>query len=1204
MPSCYTSNDQHQRLTVSVSALLFCILSHVVLILSFGSGTAFAKVSPPPGLEGWAPWVSEDLDHLQCAQRSSGHYCVWMSDLEIEVRGQSATLSYTVQMGKRGLAPLLDDHRLSIGEVNLIHDDGQPEPQVVIWRDKRAWVELAKGLHHLRASVTWDEQINSIKIPRDVARVKLSDQAGERSWVERDQEGAVWLKDRATRADSVNKERKTHPEATAKIFRVWRDEIPLKVETHLHLNISGKPREIVFGQLLPAGAIATDLESELDVDWVRDGLRVYVRPGKATIKLKAVFPNPVTTLSVPKVTGGEVAPQEVWVWHSQELLRSVKLSGLNEVDPDFTALPGKLRGGTHTWLASAGEKLVIEELKRGVSRRPSNKLRLERSLWLDLDGSGYSARDKIHGELRASSRLNVLSKGTLGRASMSSDGQTIPLLITQDHPVSQRNGKGLNSSADTPGLEGLELRVERLDLEADFRYSEHKADIPALDWSESMESLMVKLNLPPGWKLFTVSGADLCPDDWLTSWAMIDVFLVALITIGAYKLFGLFWSIIALLCLVLFHGDADFHLEWLSLIVGYFLLSNALANRLFMKLILVGFSFVTLQFVVLTLDLCKTDIRVAIHPQVDKENLAGFSYDSHHMNRKPSKSISRMSEVHINDVRGSWKKSKYGEVQVNRQLQLLDQNTVVQTGPGIPNWSWREHDIYFDSPVESGRAITITLIEPIWLRTLSASRALLLLTFLLFFLTRLRRLDWRQLRGEHSNESLSSHKAGATLLVFTLITLGGMISASAQESYPVQDPVQEQQQVVDDVNNTLNEGVKVNENSNTTLNHQVNLNQTASLRHKRQDSSVKAKDKSLLSLQPTAELMKEWRERMVAQNRCHGECIYLGDMNLSLKDRLIELTVMVHAERDSFVILPGTINDVQWKVVTVKESSLPLRVEIGKGDTSGGYITARVPRGVHLLKAWGSVLEVNSFDLAIHDLPKRLEVSLEGWAEENVRRGKVSPLLTFTREATVKAKAKRERDSRVNVDYSWFEVSRSLNLGPTWQVVTQVTRLSTDSVEEVILPRIINERVLSSELEVSPQGVRVTFDKGQRTVGYLSEMSPVAQLTLTAPDKVRWSERWTLNCGVIWSCETSGLNPVSLGGDSQASLTWRPWPQESVSVTVNRPISVVGAEVTANSVIYEFTPGDHLAKGSVTLSLNASRGGSRSLTLPDGAQLR
>lgn len=1182
------------KIPLQVIGLFFILYSNL--------GQAKDEHFVPPQLETWHQWVNHDLDHLECAQREGSHQCVWPSKLELTLGDRSAVFKYRISMGQEGLAPILDDERLSIQELSLVGEGDKKEPQIVVWRSRRAWVHLPKGEHLLLMTVRWNDELDTIKIPKNLALVNLRDQSGKRTWIERDQEGAVWIKARkqvsglTSHADlSGDQNSSTH------IFRVWRDEIPLKLETHIQLNISGKPRELTLGSLLPAGALITHLDSPFEADWVQEGLRVYVKPGKSTIKLNAVFPESPTEIKVPQVQGAQVAANEVWVWHRQELLRSARLSGLNEVDPDFTALPKELKGGAYTWLATPGDTLTIEELKRGVHRRPSNSLSLDRTLWLDLDGRGFTARDELNGQLKASSRLNVKTRGALGRATLKSQGQSLPLLITKD----VHHDKSVEA-----GEEGVEIRVEELNLKADFRYPDAQERIIALDWSEPMNKLTVKINLPPGWGLFSVQGG-VSDSDWLTSWAMVDIFLLALVAIGVFKLFGLAWSILALVCLILYHKDASLYLEWLSVLVTYFLLSMALKHRLFIKITGMAFFVMCLYFSVFVLTLCKTDIRRAIHPQIPSEAL--FSHRTSSMDLSISEEeesdysyIQRKSTpMYRQSKKGGYSKQKeqsnYGEVDLSRQLQLLDQNAVVQTGSGIPSWQWESHYVNFEAPIEPGRELKLGLMSPMWSRSFLALRAIALLTYLFFFLSCLKSLPWTKNPSEHGGgptQKKSQVTQNAMLLVMLSVvsTLFLMTKLAAAEEVPPGEVPQENVNVQTQTQTQMEFNIQQSS-------HTENMMTRAGMIHPSDQRLISSDHGALVTSFPTDELLKQWRQRLLEEDRCEGECIYIGDLKLVIKELQISVEVQVHAERASFFILPGSIGDVSWEKIQSAGKDLPLRAERSH-NADKSFITVRVPQGISSVVAKGDLQDIESFELAFKDLPKRLITDLEGWQLETQRLGKVTPVLTLTRDRRVdlkKSSASRELGSRVNVDDSWFEVSRSLNLGPTWQMITQVTRIQSEEPQELKLPLIAGERVLSSEHEVIEQEVRLSFAEGQNTVGYLSELSQVAELELKAPRGVRWSEKWTLNCGVIWSCEAKGLNPISLGGGSQASLSWRPWPGESVNLSVTRPQGVKGAEVTMKKGKYRFEPSGQLAAGQVDLTLVASRGTTRTLTLPKEA---
>ena len=1177
--------DQQSLSDKKFSPLLYWLIKLKVFVLigvvgiSLSSISLYASPTHAPGYESWSEWISADLDYLDCAQRSKQHHCQWISQLEIRLSSeQSAVLHYVIYVGKKSLVPLVKDSRVSLSTVKLIKDTAEAQDLVLVWKNGTAWVELEAGAHQVQAHLKWNVAIDRLKIPNQIARVKVIDEKGERTWVDRDQEGAIWLNERSIMTPA---EQSPQQESNVQIFRIWTDEVPLKLETHIQLNVSGTAREQVISGLQMKGAVNTHLKSSLEVDWVKEGLRVYLKPGQSTIKLMSVFPNSPQKLTVPTVKGSQVASHEVWVWHRREQLRRVKLSGLEEVDPEFTALPQSLGGGAHTWLAKPGETLFIEELQRGVKVRPPNELSVQRKLWLDLDGVGFTAQDHIGGSLNSSSRLNVLSTSTLGRASLELNQASIPLLITRD---------------EKKQLDGVEIRSEDLSVYADFRYPNLSYKIPALDWSVPVNSLSVTLNLPPSWRLFSLGDGAYSSDDWLSSWGMRDLFFVALITIVFLKLFGYGWAALALLSLVLFHKDAYIYQELLSISVGFFLLKASLETGVFSRLVSFAFAVVFLGFVLSTMSLGQKDFRTALHPQLDRGHYYEQEYDSYRYMRTPKRDV--MQKVGVKYSKGQ---RKYGELDLNEQLQKLDQNAVVQTGPGIPNWTCRKYEIAFDAPIEPNRSLALTLIPPFWTRLAFLLRSVSLLGILVMLLVKLKALPWKRLTTEKQkskSDTKQQLQVNLILFVFSLVIIPVQL-LHADELQPPPIPTPKVQLEIQD-------GTVVNDQN--IVSHPPSTGQKA-----KQLGVSNQQNTARHEIQPSPQLVSEWKDRLKKAKTCQGECIYVGDMNLSFDHEQATIKVVIHAEKDSLFVLPGTSEVIHWEEAKIAEELLPMRLEkrLDNGDVQ--QVAVRIPKGVHLMVAQGRLPERDQLSIILGDIPKTLSLNLKTWVEESNRNGKVSSLINLKRlsqsqrpqDNQSQQASLEKRFEKVGMDYSWFNVKKSLNFGPIWQIVTHIERKNSSQAEEIVLPLIKGERVLSSEHEISGEGVIVSFASGQSKASYLSELTPVTQLKLNA-SKARWTETWTLNCGILWRCQSSGLNPVSLGGDSsggsQASLTWRPWPGESVMISISRPQSIKGSQITVNDFSYVFKPSTHLARGEISINLTASKGGSKELTLPKGAR--
>ena len=52
------------------------------------------------------------------------------------------------------------------------------------------------------------------------------------------------------------------------------------------------------------------------------------------------------------------------------------------------------------------------------------------------------------------------------------------------------------------------------------------------------DDLQVTLNLPPGWRLFALFGADRVDGDWLTAWTLLDLFLLLIFALAVLRLWG------------------------------------------------------------------------------------------------------------------------------------------------------------------------------------------------------------------------------------------------------------------------------------------------------------------------------------------------------------------------------------------------------------------------------------------------------------------------------------------------------------------------------------------------------------------------------------------------------------------------------------------------------------------------------------------
>ena len=132
--------------------------------------------------------------------------------------------------------------------------------------------------------------------------------------------------------------------------------------------------------------------------------------------------------------------EEIWVFDPAPAIRVVTLEGLASIDPSQTQLPPEWMS-LATYAAKPGDTLKLVEQRRGNADPEPDQLRLDRHLWLDVDGGGWTVRDSIQGGISRSWRLEMPAPTVLGRASVNGREQPLTRLGTAAAPgVEVRQG--------------------------------------------------------------------------------------------------------------------------------------------------------------------------------------------------------------------------------------------------------------------------------------------------------------------------------------------------------------------------------------------------------------------------------------------------------------------------------------------------------------------------------------------------------------------------------------------------------------------------------------------------------------------------------------------------------------------------------------------------------------------------------------------
>jgi hypothetical protein len=541
----------------------------LALLLAFPTAALavpFAETGAPPELERWSNWVLYGEEHYRCPMGPDGYspsYCVLPVTLSLDLSDSGGTFKgvWTVRGGRRNVK-LPGDAKSWPGEV--IEGSGLFSDRISVGNDGGPAAVLDEGTHDISGSWRWTQLPETVTVPLGpFPSVTVNGKPLEFPETDMDWNSGtarIWLKDPAAPPPPAGEEA---PPAgregdfiDVRVARLVRDDQPLSVTTRARITVSGEPREeLVPGLLLPGGR-PVSLRSPLPARLTSEGLRIQVRPGSYDVFIesrqtgegaRAAAPgdSPAPSAESSPAPGGGAPPssvggtevlgpvsgifgQEYWAFQSDPILRQAEVEGAVQIDASQADIPWT---GLPVYAVGEGESLTVTTLRRGDPDPGPNLLHLSRECWLDYGGGALTCRDLLQGQMRRDWRLTADPPFEIGQATLNGEPQVITW---------QKNSKG----EDAPGLQ---LRRGMVDLQADLRINDFSGDFPAAGWDQALSTGNAVVNLPPGWKLVNVSGADASGGDrlpaaWRDRWTTLDLFIVLVIVFATWRLLGLPWA--------------------------------------------------------------------------------------------------------------------------------------------------------------------------------------------------------------------------------------------------------------------------------------------------------------------------------------------------------------------------------------------------------------------------------------------------------------------------------------------------------------------------------------------------------------------------------------------------------------------------------------------------------------------------------------
>jgi hypothetical protein len=657
--------------------------------------TAAGKEIPAP-LKIWEEWATWNDRHVACPtpyQDPNRPLCFWPSRLHLDLKQTGGRFDLVLTVFHGTWVPLPGgkeawpmDVRSGTGAVPVVEHGGRPG------------LRLAPGTHRLSGGYRWNELPQRLAMPREIGMLALTLEGKTVEAPVWDAEGFLWLK--RTRSEQADKDF-----LGVKVYRVIEDGIPMSLRSEIELSVSGKSREIALGSILPAGWQLAMVDSPIPVAVDDQGkMKAQVHAGKWIVRADAFRLDHAAEV---KYADGitPAVPDELIAFRSQPSLRLVEVTGVPSIDVSQTTFPDKWRElPVYRWETTSAFRL--EERMRGMGLQKPEGLTIQRELWLGDRGGQLVFRDRISGNMQQIWRLDAAENQDLGSVRSAGQGQ----LIT-------RNPQN--------GAPGIEIRTRQLNLEATGRMARAQG-LPATGWRTDADNLNITLHLPPGWRLFALFGADWVQGDWLTAWSLLDLFLLLIFSLSVYKLWDWRIGLLAFFAFSLSYHEPDApRYVWLALLLPVAVLrvvSVPSARRW-----IITWKYATLAVLLFILiPFIGSQVQQALYPQLENRwdsppttVTRTFSEVSGQLDQASagpasadaiSAPIPRQQEEGQDGgsyLRSAMKKS------AKKDNLTYDAKARIQTGPGVPEWTWRSVQFGWNGPVqESQRFFPLLIPQP------------------------------------------------------------------------------------------------------------------------------------------------------------------------------------------------------------------------------------------------------------------------------------------------------------------------------------------------------------------------------------------------------------------------------------------------------------------------------------------------------------
>lgn len=676
-------------------------LTAFFVFLACSTSWASNDLAVPDPLFAWQGWVMHGNEKVACPSlyNQFGNFqCLWPGTLHVVVDQKRGRFRQDVTLFDDGFVMLPGDNALRPQKVMA---DGKP---VAVTLDNgRPRIYLTAGKHSLSGRFFWARRPHAISVPFTTGSLSLSVDGAVVEAPYIDGDDRLWM-------SRPRQKPRENDQTTVEVARLFSDTLPASVITKLTLSVSGGKRRETLDGILLAGTSATGLKSSLPVRMAKNGrLEVDVRPGKWEVTIRAVYDDVLSTLAPFEAPFG----QEVWAFRRSSAMRLVSLAGLTQVDPEMTRMPEGWKGYS-AYLAKKGDVLTVREVRRGQGKAAS-RLNLDREVWLDFDGSGATVRDRISGTLNTRQFVSLPQRAyEPGRIRL--------------------DGRDRMVADSAEGRFGVEVQKGAVDLDSVSRMGAASMGVPLpVGWNLAFDHTSLAVHLPVGWGIFAVAGAAVESGRvFLEAWSLLDFFLILVVAVAAFKLWGSLWGLLFVPGLVLvWHEPYTPALLWPAALVTTALMRLAggedrLITGFWRQVVrgLHGAALVSLFAV--SLLFASQQLRQALYPQL--EHRVRYSTQTYSP-EVAVESRAKESKVMMDAVMERSGLKRDSSVYRPQIMQAVEEGAT-QTGPALPGWGWKRVTAS-TGPASESHTVTLYLVQSNLWRGLCVLRVGMLLLLLL-----------------------------------------------------------------------------------------------------------------------------------------------------------------------------------------------------------------------------------------------------------------------------------------------------------------------------------------------------------------------------------------------------------------------------------------------------------------------------------------